>query len=39
MSEKDKAGLFKEGARNAVEFLEGFDWKGYKILREKLSAG
>jgi NTE family protein len=33
MSDKDKAGLFKEGALAAVSFLETFDWPAYKTLR------
>lgn len=37
MSDEHKVGLFKEGASRAVEFLEGFDWAGYKAIRAKLA--
>ncbi|MBZ0092590.1 MAG: patatin-like phospholipase family protein [Sulfuricellaceae bacterium] len=37
MSDEHKAGLFKEGASRAAEFLEGFDWAGYKAIRAKLA--
>lgn len=37
MSDDHKRGLFVEGALKAIEFLEKFDWAGYKKLREKIS--
>jgi NTE family protein len=37
MSDADKVGLFNLGARKAVGFLEGFDWKGYQSKRMELS--
>ena len=36
MKEKDKAGLFREGAFQALDFLENFNWQAYKQLRETL---
>jgi len=33
MAEKEKVKLFVLGAQKAVEFLEGFEWEGYKKVR------
>lgn len=38
MSDENKRGLFVEGALKALEFLDKFDWAGYKKLREKISV-
>jgi len=38
MSDEQKAGLFKEGAVKAMEFLETFDWAAYKKLRATLAG-
>lgn len=35
MSEEDRISLFNLGALKAVEFLEGFDWEAYKVIRSK----
>lgn len=37
MSDKSKAGLFREGARKAIEFLDRFDWEAYKKYREQIN--
>lgn len=37
MSDDKKAGLFKEGALKAFDFLEAFDWEGYKNIRKSMS--
>ncbi|MFN7087222.1 MAG: patatin-like phospholipase family protein [Burkholderiales bacterium] len=37
MSDEKKAGLFREGALSALDFLETFDWQGYKDVRKSLS--
>jgi NTE family protein len=37
MSDKDKAGLFREGALAAFEFLNRFDWEGYKKMRSQMA--
>lgn len=37
MSDNKKIGLFKEGAKKAIEFLHGFDWEAYKSLRKRIS--
>jgi len=34
MSDANKLGLFLEGVRAGYDFLERFDWEGYKSLRE-----
>lgn len=39
MSEEDQIKLFNLGALKAVEFLEGFDWEGYKEIRKKIKRG
>lgn len=39
MSEEDQIKLFNLGARKAVEFLEGFDWEGYREIRKKVKKG
>ena len=36
LTDKDKIDLFVRGARKAAEFLIGFDWEGYKAIREAL---
>lgn len=36
MSEDHKRGLFREGAEQAIGFLEKFDWEAYKTLRAQL---
>lgn len=36
MKDIDKAGLFKEGATKAIEFLRRFDWHAYRTYRAKL---
>lgn len=36
MSSDDQVKLFNLGAQKAIEFLEGFDWKAYKILRSDM---
>lgn len=36
MRDADKAGLFKEGALKAIEFLDTFDWQGYKEMRTSM---
>lgn len=38
MSNETKAGLFREGAERAIEFLQGFDWEGYKAFRQRQHA-
>ncbi|WP_423198276.1 MULTISPECIES: patatin-like phospholipase family protein [unclassified Cupriavidus] len=38
MPDKDKLDLFRRGAQAAVEFLQTFDWRGYKRIRENLAA-
>lgn len=37
MGEESRAGLFKEGARKAIEFLQGFDWASYQAYRESMA--
>jgi len=37
MSDEHKAGLFKEGAVKAIEFLNRFDWAEYKAFRAKIN--
>ena len=37
MSEEDQIKLFNLGAEKAVEFLNTFDWKAYKKVREDLN--
>ncbi len=36
MKDENKKGLFLLGAQKAIEFLEHFDWPGYKDIRKKL---
>ena len=36
MPDKDKAGLFKDGAMAAFNFLKTFDWEAYKTLRASM---
>lgn len=36
MKEKDKLDLFEVGARGAMDFLNEFDWKKYKIDRKEI---
>ncbi|MFM2340427.1 MAG: hypothetical protein RLZZ592_80 [Pseudomonadota bacterium] len=36
MDEATRAGLFREGARKAIEFLDGFDWEAYREMRSHL---
>ena len=36
MSDEKKAGLFREGALSALDFLETFDWQDYKTIRKSL---
>jgi len=36
MSDENKKSLFLLGAQKAIKFLEGFDWEGYKKIRENL---
>lgn len=38
MSDDTKAGLFREGAEKAIEFLQRFDWQGYKAYRQQQNA-
>ncbi len=35
MKDKDRIKLFNLGASKAVEFLEGFDWEAYKVIRSQ----
>ena len=35
MQDEDKVDLFVRGARKAAEFLRGFDWAGYKRIRQQ----
>ena len=35
MREEDKVDLFVRGARSAANFLRGFDWAGYKQIRQQ----
>jgi NTE family protein len=35
MQDEDKLDLFVRGARKAAEFLRGFDWAGYKRIRQQ----
>jgi NTE family protein len=35
MQDEAKVDLFFRGARKAAEFLRGFDWAGYKMIRQK----
>lgn len=34
LSEAQQVAMFELGAQKAVEFLEGFDWEGYKAIRK-----
>jgi len=36
MSDENKKSLFMLGAQKAITFLEGFDWEGYKKIRQDL---
>jgi NTE family protein len=36
MSDENKKELFMLGAQKAIKFLEGFDWEGYKKIRQDL---
>ncbi len=36
MSDENKKSLFLLGAQKAIKFIEGFDWEGYKKIRENL---
>lgn len=38
MNDDTKAGLFREGAEKAIEFLQRFDWQGYKAYRQQQNA-
>ena len=38
MSDAEKLALFKNGMNTAYEFLEKFDWEGYKKVRSELLA-
>lgn len=38
MDEDEQLGLVKAGARTALDFLERFDWGGYKRLLTALAA-
>ena len=38
MSEEQQVKLFKLGALKAIQFLEQFDWEGYKKIREDLNG-
>ncbi len=35
MTEQEQVNLFNLGAKKALEFLQDFDWEGYKKIREK----
>jgi len=39
LSDEKKMLLFERGASGAIDFLEKFEWEGYKKLREKLITG
>ena len=36
MEDKEKVDLFNLGAQKAIEFLEGYSWEKYKVVRENL---
>jgi NTE family protein len=36
LTDEDKRSLFKAGVRDALTFLDGFDWEAYKQVRRKL---
>lgn len=36
MDESTRARLFREGARQAIDFLSGFDWEAYRELRSRM---
>jgi NTE family protein len=36
ITDEEKLDLFKRGVRAAADFLEKFDWEGYKELRGTL---
>ena len=36
MSDENKLRLFERGASGAINFLESFDWQGYKSIRSKM---
>ena len=38
MDNASQIALFNLGAEKAIDFLENFNWEGYKAIREKLSA-
>ncbi|MEP2773085.1 MAG: patatin-like phospholipase family protein [Fulvivirga sp.] len=38
LSEAQQVAMFELGAKKAVEFLEGFDWEGYKQIRRNEST-
>ena len=37
ITEEEKLDLFKRGVRAAADFLDKFDWEGYKKLRENMN--
>jgi NTE family protein len=37
MSDREKKGLFKEGALCAFQFLEAFNWEHYKAIRRQIA--
>jgi hypothetical protein len=39
MPDDKKLSLFALGAQKAIEFLETFDWEGYKKIRETILKG